>query len=360
MFQKEFTDLGHKKSEMVLNISDLKRGCIDVKKVINKADNRSDKIHNVKSIAKLGLLLPFKELDRSRRSSVSMNVSPKNLRSKADKKSKKQRSRFSWAEVLSQDPDQIARKRAEKEYERDQMSETPNKYKGRPTYAILEIENRLKAKDNNNETKHFYEEADYIKGYTKNMMEIVRRKSQPPPTQDSEASEQKSVTQSRRRKSTNPTKIVKSSNNTRVKQSLEEMHDNFYIRPKRKNEAFTTATQQLTPPPSTTDESSCSSNVSSESDARPTKRATAIHASNNFPTKGRYNTKNGSAGSSRSSSHTSIQSISSNKTDCTTSGISSSVFFDDDADDEEEFHQKVKRQFQVQPKKKRRGRPPSE
>lgn len=361
MFQKEFTDLGHKKSEMVLNISDLKRGCVDVKKVANQVDNRSDKIHNVKSIAKLGLLLPIKELDHSRRSSMGMNISPKNLRSKADKKSKKQRNRFSWAEVLSQDPDQIARQRAEKEFERDQVSETSNKYKGRPTYAILEIEHRLRAKDNNNETKNFFEESDYIKGYTKNMMEITRkinanRRSQAPATQESEPDQK---TRCRRRKSTNPTKIVKSSNNTRVKQSLGEMHDNFYIRPKRKNEAFTTAaSQQLTPPPSTTDESSCSSNASSESDARPSKRATAIHAANNFPTKGRYNVKNGSAGSSRSSSHTSIQTISSNKTECTTSGISSSVFFDEDADDEEEFHQKVKRQFQVQPIKKRRGRPP--
>ncbi|XP_063708494.1 uncharacterized protein LOC134837103 isoform X2 [Culicoides brevitarsis] len=364
MFTREFTDLGHKASEMVLNISDLKRGCVDEKKVTNQADNRSDKINNVKSIAKLGLLLPIKDLDRSRRSSMGLSqISPKNLRSKAaDKKSKKQRTRFSWAEVLSQDPDQIARQRAEKEFEREQMMEIPNKYKGQPTYAILEIENRLKAaKENNNETKHFYEEPDYIKGYTKTMMEIARKISankissiaSPPATQEdsSESSPPQQTARCRRRKSTNPTKIVKS---TRVKQSsLEEIHDNFYIRPKRKNEAFA---QQLTPPPSTTDESSCSSNASSDSDVT---RAPGKRQTTNFPTtKGRYNAKNGSAGTSRSSSHTSIQSMSSNKSECTTSGISSSVFFDEDADDEEEFHQKVKRQFQVQPVKKRRGRPP--
>lgn len=359
MFQKEFTALGHKKSEMVLNISDLKRGCVDMKKNPKQSDNRSDKIHNVKSIAKLGLLLPIKELDNSRRSSMGMSISPKNLRSKADKKSKKKSNRFSWAEVLSQDPDQIARQRAEKEFEREEMSETPNKYKGRPTYAILEIENKLKVKDNNNETKNFYEEDDYIKGYTKNMMDIARKISANEQSQAQQASvlDQK-LARCRRRKSTNPTKIVKSSNNARAKQSLEEIHDNFYIRPKRKNEAFTT--QQLTPPPSTTDESSCSSNASSDSDGRPGKRLTAIHAANNFPTKGRYNTKNGSAGTSRSSSHTSIQSISTNQTECTTSGISSSVFFDDDADDEEEFHPIVKRQFHVQQvpvQPKKRGRP---
>lgn len=288
-------------------------------------------------------------------------ISPKNLRSKADKKSKNKRSRFSWAEVLSQDPDQIARQRAEKEFEREQMLDIPNKYKGRPTYAILEIENRLKtAKENNNETKLFYEEPDYIKGYTKTMMEIARKISAnhdiSAKQQQENEPDQKTATTARcrRRKSTNPTKIVKSTNNARVKQSLEEIHDNFYIRPKRKNnnaDAFTQ--QQLTPPPSTTDESSCSSNVSSDSE-----RVGKRNGGSNFPTKGRFNAKNGSAGTSRSSSHTSIQSMTSNKTECTTSGISSSVFFDEDADDEEDFHAKVKRQFQVQPAKKRRGRPP--
>lgn len=360
LFQSEFTQMGLKKSEMVLNLSDLKRGCIDVKKSPKSQDNRSDKIHNVKSIAKLGLLLPIKErMNNSRNSSFGSRISPKNLRSKADKIPKKQRSRFSWAEILSQDPDQIARQRAEKEFERDQMSETPNKYKGRPTYAILEIENKLKSKDNNNESRCFYEENDYIKGYTKTMMEIVRKRKASLLLEQAhkkeEAAEQK-IARRGRRKSANPTKLVKT-NDTRTKHHIEEIHNNFYIRPKRKNEAFS---QQLTPPPSTTDESSCSSNASSGSDAisKPTiKRATAINAMNNFPRKRAYAKKSGSTGSSRSLSHSSIASTG---TAYTASGISSSVFFDDeDSRDTEDFNP-VRKQYKKQGPvtQKRRGRPP--
>lgn len=75
-------------------------------------------------------------------------VSPKYLRSKSGKKKQ-----FSWAEVLSQDPDQIARQRAEKEFDReDELSEiqqtVTRRYQGNPTYAILQLQQRLQRQRN--------------------------------------------------------------------------------------------------------------------------------------------------------------------------------------------------------------------
>lgn len=97
-----------------------------------------------RSMMKLGLLLvpalPFREVTGA----GANRISPKNLRSASEKlpkeQSRKQKQCFSWTEILSTDPDQIARKRAEKEFDRD-PTDTPlyQRYKGKPTYAILEV-----------------------------------------------------------------------------------------------------------------------------------------------------------------------------------------------------------------------------
>lgn len=97
-----------------------------------------------KSMMKLGLLLapvlPFREVTAAGQN----RISPKNLRSKSEKvptgKRKNGTSVFSWTDILSTDPDQIARQRADKEFDRV-PAETPlcQRYKGKPTYAILEV-----------------------------------------------------------------------------------------------------------------------------------------------------------------------------------------------------------------------------
>lgn len=75
----------------------------------------------------LGLPLPFREHGSNR-------ISPKNLRSKSDKLSNKKRKKFSWAEVRSQDPDQIARECAEKESESERKHARTNKFQ--KTFAL--------------------------------------------------------------------------------------------------------------------------------------------------------------------------------------------------------------------------------
>lgn len=138
-FRDELTRLGYTKdADIRLDLDELKRR---PRKLEKEMENDIAKIKKVKSMMKLGMLIPFKENGTNR-------ISPKNLRSKSEKIPKKQRKQFSWTEILSTDPDQIARQRAEKEYERDQ-SETPvqAKYKGKPTFAILQVENRMKFKE---------------------------------------------------------------------------------------------------------------------------------------------------------------------------------------------------------------------
>lgn len=169
IFQREYSKLGAKCDEMVLNVAELKR---KLKEVKDEVDNNNEiELKNLKSIMKnLGILLPFRESSTNR-------VSPKNLRSMSEKQSKSKRKKFCWAEILSQDPDQIARERAEKEFEREPSTETPViRYSGKPTYAILEIENRIKFKDRLEACSDQEEDEILIKGYTKPMMEILRKR----------------------------------------------------------------------------------------------------------------------------------------------------------------------------------------
>lgn len=93
-----------------------------------------------------------------------------------EKKNGEKKKKFSWTEILSQDPDQIARERAEKEFERD-MNETPLiKYKGKPTYAILEIERRLKMKSEQSQCENITDTEVLLEGYNRPMMDILRKK----------------------------------------------------------------------------------------------------------------------------------------------------------------------------------------
>lgn len=102
------------------------------------------------------------------------------------------------AEILNKDPDQIARERCEKEFEREEniYDDTPIRYQGKPTYAILEIQNRIKFKDRLNDTNTTQTTAlnnlsltttandlldddelkQQLKGFTKPMIDILLKK----------------------------------------------------------------------------------------------------------------------------------------------------------------------------------------
>lgn len=168
IFLKEFRKLGYKSNQMKLNVTELKAAPLrnpDADE-IDSQNILSQKLTDVAKMMKMGMLMPFCETP-----STPNQISPKNLRSKATRT--KRRTKFSWTEILSTDPDQIARQRAEKEFEREQCDQTPvRRYSGNPTYAIIQTENlKSKGKFDMNDNSD-----DYIKGYTKPMMDIWRKR----------------------------------------------------------------------------------------------------------------------------------------------------------------------------------------
>ncbi|XP_055372456.1 uncharacterized protein LOC129606261 [Condylostylus longicornis] len=172
IFLKEYKKLGFRVEHIKLDLEDLLENSINVKKEMQ--DKNILEMKNIKSIMKnLGVIMPFQESNVSR-------VSPKNLRSK-EKNSCKKKKKFSWAEILSQDPDQIARERAEKEFERDSAETPVIRFKGKPTYAILEIQNRIrKFKDRLDSVPEEGDESENlrIKGYNKQMIDVLRKRQQ--------------------------------------------------------------------------------------------------------------------------------------------------------------------------------------
>lgn len=96
--------------------------------------------------------------------------------STGEKKNGEKKKKFSWTEILSQDPDQIARERAEKEFERDIMETPLIKYTGKPTYAILDIERRLKMKSEQSQCENISDTEVLLEGYNRPMMEVLKKK----------------------------------------------------------------------------------------------------------------------------------------------------------------------------------------
>ncbi|KAH8370358.1 hypothetical protein KR093_003136 [Drosophila rubida] len=142
IFKREYRRLGYDCSTMRLSSEEIHRTRISVKDEVDgnaKCDifELNSKVAN-NVMRNAALNTPFQE------HSLTNRVSPKNLRSKSDAKNTKKK-KFSWAEVLSQDPDQIARERAVKEFEREEVicplqSRLPRRYEGKPTYAIMAVE----------------------------------------------------------------------------------------------------------------------------------------------------------------------------------------------------------------------------
>ncbi|XP_030376877.1 uncharacterized protein LOC115625823 [Scaptodrosophila lebanonensis] len=143
LFKREYQRLGYDVNNMCLNSDEISHTSVYVKDEVDGINAKCDifELNNklaINAMRNSTLSTPFQE------HSFTNRVSPKNLRSKSDKKSLKKK-KFSWAEVLSQDPDQIARERAVKEFEREEVicplqSRLPRRYEGKPTYAILAVE----------------------------------------------------------------------------------------------------------------------------------------------------------------------------------------------------------------------------
>lgn len=201
---------GYKKSDMKLNLSELREKAEPCDKNISEHDLMMSRIIDLKTVTKLGFLVTTDNVDgtetiaKPNESTLNLNISckasPKNLRSK-EKSAKGKRTKrvkkltereiitekmargkkLSIHEISMLDHDVILRDRADKEYEKfDEKLQTPTRYKGNPTYAILEIENKLKSKHGgsaailtNSQTPAV--EVEPIKGYTKPMMDVLKK-----------------------------------------------------------------------------------------------------------------------------------------------------------------------------------------
>lgn len=177
-------------------------------KNISEHDLMMSRISDVKTVTKLGFLVSTDNVDGTEtiakpNESISLNISckasPKNLRSKEKsakgKRPKRKEKKLTEKEIITEkmakgkklsiheisllDPDVIARDRADKEYEKfDEKLQTPTRYKGNPTYAILEIENKLKSKHTGSAAllnNSLAVEVEPIKGYTKPMMDVLKK-----------------------------------------------------------------------------------------------------------------------------------------------------------------------------------------
>uniref|UniRef100_A0A182P5C4 non-specific serine/threonine protein kinase n=1 Tax=Anopheles epiroticus TaxID=199890 RepID=A0A182P5C4_9DIPT len=157
----------------------------------------TNKINHVKSLMKMGALIPYRE------SMVHSKATSKNLRPKRGDANgrnsqaaqtvtdgaaptepavnsvctRKKEKQFSCEEIFATDADQIARERVEKEFERaEQMEETVIRFTGRPTYAIQELLERKSRGHSLGSGLEYTESEGYIKGYTKPMMDILRKR----------------------------------------------------------------------------------------------------------------------------------------------------------------------------------------
>lgn len=209
LFERELVKLGLDKSEIKLKLSDMREQCEPNDKTMSENELMMATITDVKSVKKLGFLIATDNVDGTEPQTkpnesinlmnISCKASPKNLRSK-EKTPKGRRpkrkpkvsevelisekmaqgKKLTIAEIATLDPDKIARDRADREYEKfdDKIYyQTPQRYKGNPTYAILEIENKLKNKQNGSASAAVAACSDIepIKGYTKPMMDVLKK-----------------------------------------------------------------------------------------------------------------------------------------------------------------------------------------
>jgi serine/threonine protein kinase len=205
LFEKEFAKLGFHKADMKLNLREMRDQCEPNDKTMTENDLMMATITDLKTARKLGFLIatdsvdgtePLTKPNEMMNLNFSCKASPKNLRSKEKVKGKRPKrqpkltekelisekmakgKKLSIAEIATLDPDQIARDRADREYEKfdEQIYyQTPQRYTGNPTYAIIEIENRLKNKHNGAAAVASNGDIEPIKGYTKPMMDVLKK-----------------------------------------------------------------------------------------------------------------------------------------------------------------------------------------
>lgn len=206
LFDRELLKLNLSKAEMKLNLNDMREQCEPIDKSISENELMLATITCSKTVKKLGFLIATDNVDGTEpltkpnelmSLNISCKASPKNLRSKEKtvkgKRPKRQPKvtekelvtekmaqgkKLSMAEIAILDPDQIARDRADREYEKFDEKvyyQTPQRYKGKPTYAILEIENKLKIKQSGAISVSNNSEIEPIKGYTKPMMDVLKK-----------------------------------------------------------------------------------------------------------------------------------------------------------------------------------------
>lgn len=206
LFEKELVKLGLPLSEMRLNLNEMREQCEPNDKTMSENELMMATITDSKTVKKLGFLIATDSVDGSEpltkpselmSLNISCKASPKNLRSKEKtakgKRPKRQPKvtekelvtekmaqgkKLSIAEIAILDPDQIARDRADREYEKFDEKvyyQTPQRYKGNPTYAILEIENKLKCKQSGAAAVPSSSDIEPIKGYTKPMMDVLKK-----------------------------------------------------------------------------------------------------------------------------------------------------------------------------------------
>lgn len=178
IFEREYQQLGYSLHDMRLQMHEIQRTCVRVKEEIenkndffesNKNNGACNMVMNIMQNLSVGGT-PFHERTLSNR------VSPKNLRSKSDKKASKKK-KFSWTEILSQDPDQIARERAEKEFDREEeLSDVQQpivrRYQGKPTNAIRVMLALLGRSVSDYETETLQLEKNTKQKYHKNENEV--------------------------------------------------------------------------------------------------------------------------------------------------------------------------------------------
>lgn len=205
LFEKEFVRLGYQKLGMRLNLVEMRDQCEPIYKNSSESDLMMSTISDLKTARKLGFLIATDTVDSGEtqakpNETISLNVSckasPKNLRSKEKVKGKRPKrqpkmtekelisekmalgKKLSIAEIATLDPDQIARDRADREYEKFDEKvyyQTPQRYKGNPTYAILDIQSKLRNKHVNSLTVAANNDIEPIKGYTKPMMDVLKK-----------------------------------------------------------------------------------------------------------------------------------------------------------------------------------------
>lgn len=205
LFETEFDRLSFKTSDMKLTLSEMRNQCEPNDKTLSENDLMMSVITDTKTARKLGFLIVTDSFDGAElplkpNESISLNVSckasPKNLRSKEKTKGKRpkrqpkpterelisekmaQGKKLSIAEIATLDPDQIGRDRADREYEKiDEKLQTPQRYTGNPTYAILEIENKLRSKQNGSNAMATNGEVEAVRGF-KPMVNIFKKQQQ--------------------------------------------------------------------------------------------------------------------------------------------------------------------------------------